>query len=57
VAYQTAPVLYQERESLDEILATWRAETPIPDDVRRRVAAELDDVGLARPERGDRVIG
>lgn len=31
----TALTDYQERESLDEILAAWRAETPIPDDVRR----------------------
>lgn len=40
---------YQERESLDEILAAWRAETPVPDDIRRQVLAELDEVGLAHP--------
>ena len=39
---------YQEREGLDEVLAAWRSETPIADDVRRQVAAELDEVGLTR---------
>ena len=54
----TALTDYQERESLDEILASWRSETPVPDEVRRRVAAELDEVGLApRPGRGDRKAG
>ncbi len=49
---------YQERESLDEILAAWRAETPVPEDVRRQVGAELDEVGLTGPpERGDRLAG
>ena len=49
---------YQERESLDEILAAWRRETPVPDEVRRQVTAELDDVGLAgAPPRGDRLAG
>ena len=49
---------YQERESLDEILAAWRAETPVPDDVRRQVDAELDAVGLTgTPKRGDRLAG
>ena len=43
---------YQERESLDQILASWAAETPESEDVRRRVSAELDSVGLpARPAR------
>jgi len=52
----TALTDYQERESLDEILASWRSETPVPDDVRRKVAAELDDVGLAAgPGRDDRI--
>jgi hypothetical protein len=47
---------YQERESLDDILASWRSETPIPDDLRRQATAELDDVGLThRP--GDRMVG
>lgn len=49
---------YQERESLDEILASWRSETPVADEVRRSVTAELDAVGLApRPGRGDRKAG
>jgi Arc/MetJ-type ribon-helix-helix transcriptional regulator len=37
---------YQERESLDEILAAWRAETPVPDEIRRQAEAELDQAGL-----------
>ena len=49
---------YQERESLDEILAAWRSETPVPDEVRRQVTTELDDVGLTgAPPRGDRMAG
>lgn len=49
---------YQERESLDEILASWRSETPVPEDVRRQVAGELDDVGLAPgSRRGGRMAG
>lgn len=38
---------YQERESLDEILAAWSDETPIPDEIRRQVEAELDQAGMA----------
>ena len=54
----TALADYQEREGLDEILASWRAETPIPDDVRRQVAAELDEAGLtSRAIRGRRHAG
>lgn len=37
---------YQEREGLEQILAAWRSETPIAEDVRRLVAAELDEIGL-----------
>lgn len=49
---------YQERENLDDILAAWHAETPVPEDVRRQVENELDQVGLTgRPERGDRLAG
>ena len=49
---------YQERESLDEILAAWRSETPVPDEVRRQVASELDEVGLSgAPERDDQLAG
>lgn len=49
---------YQERERLDEILAAWRDETPVPEEIQRRVEAELDQVGLtgsARP--GGRMTG
>jgi predicted transcriptional regulator len=46
---------YQERESLDDILAAWRAETPVPGEVRRQAEAELDCVGLTG--RGDRLAG
>jgi len=43
---------YQERERLDEILAAWRDETPVPEEIQRQVEAELDQVGMtgsARP--------
>jgi predicted transcriptional regulator len=48
---------YLERESLDDILASWEAETPVPDEVRERVRAELDDAGfsLAKPQRRGRL--
>jgi predicted transcriptional regulator len=42
---------YQEREALDDILADWQAETPVSDEVRQQVEAELDQVGLTRPGR------
>jgi predicted transcriptional regulator len=49
---------YQERESLDDILAAWRAETPVPEEIQRQVEAELDQVGLTgQSERGDRLAG
>jgi hypothetical protein len=49
---------YQERESLDDILAAWRAETPVPEDVRRQADAELDQVGLTgQPQQGGRMAG
>jgi predicted transcriptional regulator len=37
---------YQEREKLDDILADWQAETPVPDEVRQQVEAELEQAGL-----------
>jgi predicted transcriptional regulator len=37
---------YQEREKLDDILAAWQEETPVPDEVRQQVEAELDGAGL-----------
>ena len=36
---------YAERENLDELLAAWNAETPVPDEVRRQVREELDSAG------------
>lgn len=49
---------YQERESLDEILAAWREETPVPEMVRQQVAAELDRAGLAsEPGKSGRLAG
>ena len=49
---------YAERESLEQVLAEWNAETPVPDDVRRQIRDELDRVGLtARSGRDDRLAG
>ncbi len=49
---------YQERESLDDILAAWQAETPVPEEVRRQAAAELDQVRLTgQPGSDDRLAG
>ena len=54
----TALADYQEREDLAEVLAAWRSESPIDDDIRREVAAELDEVGLTAPStRGNRHAG
>ncbi len=44
---------YAERETLEAVLASWNAETPVPGDVRRRVQAELDHVGLTGEPRQD----
>jgi Arc/MetJ-type ribon-helix-helix transcriptional regulator len=44
---------YVEREDLEAVLASWDAETPVPDDVRRQVQGELDQVGLTEPSRRD----
>jgi hypothetical protein len=49
---------YAEREDLDEVLASWNAETPVPEDIRRQVQGELDNVGLTGPSgRDDRLAG
>jgi Arc/MetJ-type ribon-helix-helix transcriptional regulator len=49
---------YQEREALDDILADWHAETPVPDEVRRQVEAELDQAGLTgQTQQGGRKAG
>lgn len=54
----TALAAYQEQELLDEVLASWRAETPAPEQLRRQVSAELDKVGLAAPsDPGHAVAG
>lgn len=54
----TALADYQHRESVDEVLAAWRRDTPVPDEVLGQVAKELDDAGLTvPPERGDRMAG
>jgi predicted transcriptional regulator len=37
---------YAEREDLAAVLASWSAETPVPDEVRRQVQLELDEIGL-----------
>ena len=44
---------YQEREKLDDILAGWEAETPVPAEVRRQVETELDQAGLTGPTEKD----
>jgi metal-responsive CopG/Arc/MetJ family transcriptional regulator len=49
---------YAERENLDEVLAAWGAETPVPDEVRKQVQAELDHAGLTGASgRDDRLAG
>jgi len=54
----TALADYQEQENLDELLAAWRAESPVPDEVQRQVEAELDDAGLTFPaQRSSRIAG
>ncbi len=45
---------YQERTSLDDVLAAWQQETPVPGEMRRQASAELDDVGLTGPAEQDR---
>lgn len=48
---------YQERVGLDEVLAGWQAETPVPDEVRRRVGVELDQVGITGSSGGHPMAG
>jgi len=45
----TALANYQEQESLDELLAVWRAESPVPNEVQQQVETELNNVGLTSP--------
>ena len=37
---------YAEPEDLAALRASWNAETPIPDEVRRQVQREMDEIGL-----------
>ncbi len=55
----TALAGYQEQESLDELLAAWRTESPVPDEVQQQVESELNDAGLTAPaaQRGSRIAG
>ena len=54
----TALADYQERETLVEILQSWHRETPVPDELRRQAATELDEVGLTAAGRsGERQAG
>jgi len=54
----TALADYQEQESLDELLAAWLAESPVPDEVQQHVEAELDGAGLTAPtQRSSRIAG
>ena len=49
---------YTERETLEDVLASWNAESPVPDEVRRQVQVELDHAGLTGPSgRDDRLAG
>ena len=49
---------YAEREDLEQALAEWNAETPVPDEVRRQVQSELDHAGLTgRSGQHDRLAG
>lgn len=49
---------YSRRESLDQVLAGWNAETPVPEDVRQRIDNELDTIGLTeQPKDSDRLAG
>jgi Arc/MetJ-type ribon-helix-helix transcriptional regulator len=44
---------YAERENLEQLLAAWQAETPVPDEIRRQAQAELDRAGLFGQTRRD----
>ena len=49
---------YAERENLEEVLAAWNVESPVPNEVRRQVRGELDHVGLTgTSRRDDRLAG
>jgi hypothetical protein len=40
-----------EGEDLAALLASWNAETPVPEDVRQQVRLEMDQAGLAVPAK------
>lgn len=40
---------YEERESLDDILADWDAETPVPEKILRQVEDDMRAVGFDIP--------
>lgn len=49
---------YAERETLAQVLDSWNADTPVPDEVERQVKDELDHAGLTKPSaRGHRLAG
>jgi Arc/MetJ-type ribon-helix-helix transcriptional regulator len=49
---------YLKRETLDQILADWKAETPITEELRRQVQEEFDQAGLVDPHAArDRMAG
>jgi Arc/MetJ-type ribon-helix-helix transcriptional regulator len=49
---------YAERENLEDVLASWNTETPVPDEVRRQVEDELDRAGLTtQPGQDGRLAG
>jgi Arc/MetJ-type ribon-helix-helix transcriptional regulator len=49
---------YGPGESLDDILADWERETPVPEEIRRQVRAEMIAAGFDRPaESDDRLAG
>lgn len=48
---------YAQQETLDQVLAAWSDETPIPEGARRAAMAELDDVGLQAASAGEKMAG
>ena len=46
---------HHERETMDDVLAAWEAETPVPEDVTRRVDAEFE--ALFGPDPDQRLAG
>src|SRR4029077_2665485 len=49
---------YAERENLEEVVASWNAETPVSEEVRQQACSELDHVGLTGTSgRDDRLAG